>query len=567
MKKKLIGIICCIVVLVLLVGIGLFASARGKENNLQEHLDLGAQYLDKLDYEKAIAEYVRALEIDPKCVDAYLGIADAHIGLEDYQSALLTAQEGYGETGDARLLQKTEEIRGLLEPKPTEAPLATPEPTQAPTATPEPVEEVEQLLEGTEALEIVVPEGVSVMNSNGGVIITKKDDLYGAANYAGEEIISNIYDTYYLMPNDYGYFALANEEEYGYKVHIFDVTGQERLAAENVDRMRLYENKAFYSTYKYDFEADKTFCSVVLYDLEKGVVLYSREEVYEGEDRYGFMDVASDDGNFLYTDYSTDSLYKINVTNDGSSAERIPAVQVTPEPTEAPTPTPIESPAGFAGNSGTSGSFVGETSDGGEVIWSNFSHGFALGQGLYDMDKSVLVNMDGSEKYQFYVYDFWNDWEYSEKSYFDNGMWKYNKGKLFVLSHEDAASGKLVYSLVNMSLADCDAEGWVQNTADIIVAAYDSINLSDSPYYLASKDEKWFYIDDSGQIVHDSFIDYTAFYGGYAMIIDVDGCAYMIDEEFNKVAGGYVADGVYTAGGIFVIEKGEEKIYLAPPTE
>ena len=128
-KQRLAVIIGIIAVIIPFVVVGLLVTARGQECKMQEHLDLGAQYLDELDYERAIAEYTAVLSIDPKCVDAYLGIVDAYVGMGDYENALLNAQEGYDKTGDERLVQKVEEVKSLMEPVST----ATPVPIVAPT--------------------------------------------------------------------------------------------------------------------------------------------------------------------------------------------------------------------------------------------------------------------------------------------------------------------------------------------------------------------------------------------------------------------------------------------------
>ncbi len=50
-------------------------------NDLQTKLDLGKKYVSELDYENAIIAYEEALEIDPYCLDAYLGLSDAYMAL------------------------------------------------------------------------------------------------------------------------------------------------------------------------------------------------------------------------------------------------------------------------------------------------------------------------------------------------------------------------------------------------------------------------------------------------------------------------------------------------------
>lgn len=88
-----------------------FGDSDGK---LQEQLDLGAKYLEEMDYEQALVAFDAALEIDPKNVDAYMGLADAYIGLGDKEAAYATLQAGYEATGDERLRDRMEELANSM---------------------------------------------------------------------------------------------------------------------------------------------------------------------------------------------------------------------------------------------------------------------------------------------------------------------------------------------------------------------------------------------------------------------------------------------------------------------
>ncbi len=82
---------------------------------LQEQLDLGERYLGELDYEAAIAAYEMAIEIDPKSVDAYLGLADVYVEMKKYEDAIDVLKDGYDETEDEELLDAIEEIEEMME--------------------------------------------------------------------------------------------------------------------------------------------------------------------------------------------------------------------------------------------------------------------------------------------------------------------------------------------------------------------------------------------------------------------------------------------------------------------
>lgn len=87
-KNTTLIIIAAIVVAVLVASAFLIASRLGNSSKLSESLDLGNQYLTEQNYEEAVAAFLVAIDIDPKCAEAYIGAADAYIGLGDYDSAL-----------------------------------------------------------------------------------------------------------------------------------------------------------------------------------------------------------------------------------------------------------------------------------------------------------------------------------------------------------------------------------------------------------------------------------------------------------------------------------------------
>ena len=61
-----------VLVLILLVG------CKSKEARVQEQLDLGSKYMAELDYESAIVALNKAIQIDPKKVDAYKMLAEVY---------------------------------------------------------------------------------------------------------------------------------------------------------------------------------------------------------------------------------------------------------------------------------------------------------------------------------------------------------------------------------------------------------------------------------------------------------------------------------------------------------
>lgn len=80
------------------------------DGGLAKQLDLGAKYVDELDYEKAIAAYKAAISIDPKCEEAYLALAEIYMALNDPEQALAILTEGYAQTGSEVILAKQLEL-------------------------------------------------------------------------------------------------------------------------------------------------------------------------------------------------------------------------------------------------------------------------------------------------------------------------------------------------------------------------------------------------------------------------------------------------------------------------
>ena len=92
-KSKMPLIILLTAVLVVMVAVLVIAAlvavqSVSPKQRLQKQLEIGDRYLSELDYEQAVVAYRTAIEIDPKNVDAYLGLADAYVGMNDHEEAV-----------------------------------------------------------------------------------------------------------------------------------------------------------------------------------------------------------------------------------------------------------------------------------------------------------------------------------------------------------------------------------------------------------------------------------------------------------------------------------------------
>lgn len=103
-KKNKKMIVIAAVLGLCLIAAGFFVlTADSAERKLENQLELGQKYLDELDYEQAIVAYKAAIEIDPKCEEAYLALAEIYVEMGDYESAVDILNQGIEQTGAKEL--------------------------------------------------------------------------------------------------------------------------------------------------------------------------------------------------------------------------------------------------------------------------------------------------------------------------------------------------------------------------------------------------------------------------------------------------------------------------------
>ncbi len=106
--KKIWPIILIVIIIAIAAGVIIFNSTDTAR--FRKQLNLGQRYLSEMNYEEAVVAFNQAIEIDPRSVDAYLGLADAYIGLGDEEAALAALKKGYEATGDERLKARIDEM-------------------------------------------------------------------------------------------------------------------------------------------------------------------------------------------------------------------------------------------------------------------------------------------------------------------------------------------------------------------------------------------------------------------------------------------------------------------------
>ncbi len=92
-KRIYISIVIGIVAVATIVGAIVLSSSNSK-NTPAELLSLGEKYLAELDYEQALVQFLRVIEIEPMNERAYLGAAEAYIGLGQTNEAIAILERG-----------------------------------------------------------------------------------------------------------------------------------------------------------------------------------------------------------------------------------------------------------------------------------------------------------------------------------------------------------------------------------------------------------------------------------------------------------------------------------------
>ena len=98
------------VMLVILTLMPILCACKSTAARWQEQYDLGMRYLSDGEYEEAIIAFNAAIEIDPAQADAYLSLANAYIGMNDFDAARGILERGYELTQSEALKARLEEL-------------------------------------------------------------------------------------------------------------------------------------------------------------------------------------------------------------------------------------------------------------------------------------------------------------------------------------------------------------------------------------------------------------------------------------------------------------------------
>ena len=104
-NKAKVLLIVLVGVLVLIIGVMAFClvSSRMKNKNYNEAITSAEKYLSENNYEDAVVEYKKAISVNPKDAEAYLGLAEVYLCMGDVDKVKAILDKGYLKTKSPKI--------------------------------------------------------------------------------------------------------------------------------------------------------------------------------------------------------------------------------------------------------------------------------------------------------------------------------------------------------------------------------------------------------------------------------------------------------------------------------
>ena len=102
-KKRKMIYITIAAIIIIAAALAIIFMPKTAPQTVTEMLSTAQKYLVEMEYERAIAEFNKVIELDPMNADAYLGLAEAYEKSGDIDKAIETLKNGFELTGDERL--------------------------------------------------------------------------------------------------------------------------------------------------------------------------------------------------------------------------------------------------------------------------------------------------------------------------------------------------------------------------------------------------------------------------------------------------------------------------------
>ena len=110
-KKLIISMIVTAIMVAIAVVVLLIYLDNKNMGEYNAKIDEADRYMEELDYNKAEAVYLEAIEIEPKEPEAYVKTADVYVAQEQYQKAEEILEKGEKQAGGKDIEEKLEQIR------------------------------------------------------------------------------------------------------------------------------------------------------------------------------------------------------------------------------------------------------------------------------------------------------------------------------------------------------------------------------------------------------------------------------------------------------------------------
>ena len=422
-------------------------------------------------------------------------------------------------SGELESIDESEEMVGIL----TVAPELTRKLEAFVTVTPKP--------QYANYKVVTLDEEMGYRYVEGGVIITIKNGLYGAVDYESNTIAENIYKVFWASPCKEGYFALSNDKQ----VFVFDKTGNIACSINlqdaywQLDRLHISDGVV---SYNYRNRENTGHSLVCIYDLKNARSVMHEE--YDDSDMTAVT--AMREGNVYF-----------------SAGKILYATDVNGIVTE------VYSCAGKEKDVEQRVYFEQAPHNGYGVLHMEGEEEIESQVGLYNIEdrevclcsiKNMIEELGIEEAYSYYVH-----------TYYEDGQFLANCKNLMVIGFYNEHGTVLTEVLLDFSKAKfstSEEEGKqetvmdnkISNISDIMVANYDYIELSSLGIHYVWNDGCAFYIDNEGTVLNE-YKRCSNFLQGYAMVVDDNKKAYMVDGEFNKVSELFDAESVVTLGSAF----------------
>ncbi len=170
-------------------------------HRIDNYYNNATKYLAEMNYEQAIVEFDKILEIDPMNVEAYLGKAQAYYEMGDIDKAIEILEYALSLVDDERIREKLNELKLIRNPPPVVT---------------QPVEpEVEVVDNGYVEYEILAVSELELRNLGAGInYIVNEDSTYSLMDINGNKLSDKKYVSIYsFFESDCGNYAVLCPDE------------------------------------------------------------------------------------------------------------------------------------------------------------------------------------------------------------------------------------------------------------------------------------------------------------------------------------------------------------------